>query len=376
MKKLLFITTWDFSDGPSVGITKKIRAQIKAFENNGFDTAYTYISNNIFYVCENNQPMVLGKVGKLRKLVANYYLYQYINNKKYPFVYSRYGLADLFYFKALKQLHRNGSINIIEIPTYPYDAERPKGILWWGLYMLDKIYRRRLKASTDYIATYSEHTSIFNIPAIPIINGIDFDTITVRHSKNDTGEIHLIAVAALAKWHGYDRLIQGLMNYYTNLDSKQEKRKIVFHIVGDGPVRVEYEQMVKDYNIQEYVIFHGMLYGSDLDEVYDLCDIGVENLGFHRCGVYRSSTLKSREYAAKGLPFVTSCTVDIFDGMEFVLKVPSTNEWINCDDIVKFYDMMYNKTDKNHVSQYIRETAKDRCSMNKVIAPVIEKFKV
>ena len=104
MKKLLFITTWDFTDGPSVGITKKIKAQIKAFQNNGFDVTYTYISNNVFYVCENNHPMALGKVGKLRKLIANYYLYLYTQNKKYPFVYSRYGLADLFYLKVLKQL--------------------------------------------------------------------------------------------------------------------------------------------------------------------------------------------------------------------------------------------------------------------------------
>ena len=115
MKKLLFITTWDFTDGPSVGITKKIKAQIKAFQNNGFDVTYTYISNNVFYVCENNHPMALGKVGKLRKLIANYYLYQYTQNKKYPFVYSRYGLADLFYFKVLKQLYKNGSVNIIEM---------------------------------------------------------------------------------------------------------------------------------------------------------------------------------------------------------------------------------------------------------------------
>ena len=37
MKKLLFITTWDFADGPSTGITNKIKAQIKAFENTDFN---------------------------------------------------------------------------------------------------------------------------------------------------------------------------------------------------------------------------------------------------------------------------------------------------------------------------------------------------
>ena len=40
-KRLLFLTTWDFSDGPSTGITKKIKSQIKVFLKQGYEVDYT-----------------------------------------------------------------------------------------------------------------------------------------------------------------------------------------------------------------------------------------------------------------------------------------------------------------------------------------------
>ena len=77
------------------------------------------------------------------------------------------------------------------------------------------------------------------------------------------------------------------------------------HIVGEGSPIEEYKRIVEKYEIAEHVIFYGLKTGRELDSIYDQCSIGVENLGFHRTGVYRASTLKAREYAAKGLPFIT-----------------------------------------------------------------------
>lgn len=371
MKKLLFITTWDFSDGPSVGITKKIRAQIKAFENNGFDTAYTYISNNIFYVCKNNQPMALGKVGKLRKLVANYYLYQYTQNKKYPFVYSRYGLADLFYFKMLKQLYKNGSVNIIEIPTYPYDDERLPGIKWWLLYALDKLWRDKMHPYVYRIATYSRDKIIFNIPTIEIKNGIDFDMVTVRKPKDNGDEIHMLAVAGFTKAHAYDRMLVGLGQYYQN----GGMRKIVFHLVGAGEPENEYHNIIQEYHIEEHCIFHGVKCGEELDQIYDCCDVGVESLGYFRIGVKISSSLKSREYAAKGLPFITACKSDMFEDEEYILQIPADESPVNISDVVNFYDRLYNGKSKVSIACKIRKEAMVKCDIIQTMKPIVECFK-
>lgn len=368
MRRLLYLTTWDFSDGPSTGITNKIRAQLKAFESYGFSVDYTCISNNETILCKDGQIISLGKVGKFRKLAANFHLAKRLKQENYDCLYSRYGLADIYYLKILKIFAKKGSKIVVEIPSYPYDKERLPGITWQLLYTLDKVCRRKLGMYVSRIATYSDDKNIFNIPTINIYNGIDFSTVKIREPQNNANEIHLIAVAAFAKWHGYDRLLAGLGEYY----KKAEQRKVIFHLVGDGAVKKEYEEIISKYKIQQYVIFHGMKFGKELDELYNLCDIGVENLGFHRSGVYHESTLKSREYGAKGLPFITSCIVDGFHDADFVLKFQPNEDSIDVDKIVMFYDLMYNGVKKEKIASDIRRLAEQRCSMRQAIKPVVD----
>lgn len=371
MEKLLFITTWDFKDEISTGITNKIKAQIKAFEKNGFQVDYTYIYGNDAVFCKNGEEIVLGKVGKLRKLAANFYLWRRMKQENYKYVYSRYALADYFYIKLLGLFSKRNSTVIVEMPTFPYDKEQAPGIIWWGLYTIDKIFRVKLKKVVNYIATYYKNEEIFGLPTIMMYNGIDFEKTKVRNPQNETKQIRLLAVAALSRWHGYDRLLEGLGEYY----KQPRDREVVFHIVGDGPVRKEYEKIVEKHHISKYVVFHGMKYKEELDAFYDICDIGVENLGFHRSGILLSSTLKSREYGAKGLPFVTSCKVDVFEEVDFVLNLEPCEDAIDIEKIIRFYDEMYTYNDKHEMAVRIRDIARKRCDIVSTILPVVEKFR-
>ena len=67
MRKILYLTTWDFSDGPSTGITNKIKGQIKAFKTYGFAVNYTYIADGGVYYHKDNQYN-LYKIYKLNML--------------------------------------------------------------------------------------------------------------------------------------------------------------------------------------------------------------------------------------------------------------------------------------------------------------------
>lgn len=371
MKKLLYLTTWDFSDGPSTGITKKIKAQIKVFEANGFSVDYTYISDNYMYLCRNGKSVALGKVGKLRKLAGNFLLYRVLKKTEYPYVYNRYGLMDHYYYKILKALCKNGSRIIVELPTYPYDKERPKGISWWLLYAIDKIYRRHIDRYIYKIAVYDTmDKKIFRSEVVSIVNGIDFSTVLPIEVVEKTADIHLIAVAGLADWHGYDRLLKGMGEYY----KKGGNRNIIFHIVGDGEPVVLYKKIIKTCNLERHVMFHGVKTGSALDEIYNQCDIGIEVLGGHRKGITLSSSLKSREYAAKGLPFVTSCYIDVFDDMDFVLKFPAGETPIKMELVVAFYDKIYKNKDKQLVINRIRNQSKEKCDIFQVMIPVVKAF--
>lgn len=370
MKKLLYLTTWDFSNEESDGIAKKIRGQIKAFQESGFIVDYTCILNNETYYVKDGVSYPLGKVGKLRKLAANYYLYKRLKKESYSYIYNRYGLMDTFYLKLLKDFSKKGARIVVEIPTYPYDKECPPGLTWWMLYSLDKLYRNKMKKYVNMIAAYDGQNEIFGIKVISIFNGIDFDSTPIRIPQNETDEIRLIAVAGLARWHGYDRILKGLGEYYQQGGS----RKVIMHIVGKGKPLLEYEDIIEKYGIGEYCVLHGEKRGEELNQIYNICDIGIECLGIFRKNTSISSSLKSREYGAKGLPFVMAGQSDVFEGKCYVLKVPENETAIRIEDIVEFYAKVYNGNSKVSVAESIRRQTEELCDIRMTMKPVIRYF--
>lgn len=57
--------------------------------------------------------------------------------------------------------------------------------------------------------------------------------------------------------------------------------------------------------------------------MFNQCDFGIGSLGRHRSGIDKIKTLKNREYAARGIPFIYSETDEDFEQMPYVLKAPA-----------------------------------------------------
>lgn len=366
--KLLYLSTWDFSQEEADGVCKKIYSQMAAFEKNGYDVDLIYIKNGEVRYREYKQERVIAKVGAIRKTPAYMKMYRHIRNKKYDWIYNRFGMMDPFYYRVLKRFHRNGARILIEIPTYPYTGQIPPGLLYKLMVKWDDIYTGKLKKYVERIATYSLDEKIFDIPTIKIKNGIDFEKTAVKEEKLPTDEIDLIGVAHLSKWHGYDRVIEGMHQYY----AETENRPIInFHIVGDGEVLSEYKQLVSNLNLDKHVFFYGNQCGRALDEIYNKCDIGVSSLGLHRTGVTeQTSELKSREYSAKGLPVISSTIIDIFKPGEYkyVQYVPQDDTPIDMHQIVHFYQTFSQEGD---IRYKIRDYAYKKCDQSVVSLPVI-----
>ena len=89
--------------------------------------------------------------------------------------------------------------------------------------------------------------------------------------------------------------------------------------------------------LEKYIIIHGSQHGSKLDELFELADIGIGSLARHRCGISNIKTLKNREYAARGIPFIYSENDSDFDSMPYVLKVTADDSPINIESIIDFY---------------------------------------
>ena len=126
----------------------------------------------------------------------------------------------------------------------------------------------------------------------------------------------------------------GLGEYHGNRD-------IYFHVVGGvSPGRMDtvFTPIINKYGLQDKIIFHGQLFGEELTKVFNQCQFAIGSLGRHRSGITVIKTLKNREYATRGLPFIYSEQDSDFDEQPYVLKAPADESPIDMQQIVDFMD--------------------------------------
>jgi len=264
---------------------------------------------------------------------------------------------------------------MVEIPTYPYDKERAQSIKGRILSAEDRLLMPQLKKYVDYIATYSRDEYIAGVPCVNMQNGVVVDNIRLREINTDPSEIRLLAVASMNFWHGYDRVILGMGAYRKKAG---DKKRIVLHLVGDGPEVPNLKKMAEEQGVAEDVIFHGFKSGAELDRISFMCDIAVTNLGLHRLGINEKfSPLKVREYMAQGFPMISVPSVDISDLLTgHQLLVPVGDEPVNIEDVVAFYDEkdLGNPESAMREAETLRQLAYRYCDMKVVFAPSVEAF--
>lgn len=372
MDKLLIYTKVDvFSENSSLG--KKLKRQYKAFSTM-FDTYMISLNDNNVILTHNNKNKIIAETDSWVKALfaINKCTVECVKKLNIPFVFIRYPMSEPAFNGMLKKVSRRSRI-ILELPTYPYDDE----IKNYGVdlknrmaYYIDRISRHKMKKYVYKIAAYSPYDNIFGIEAFPIVNAVFVDEIKPRTIREVDGKIHVIAVAEMQQSHGYDRFIKGLNTYY----KKGTGKEVYLHLAGNGNEKKTYEELVKKYSLEKYVIFHGYCVGDELDELYNNSDIALERLGLHRIGASLSSSLKSREYLCKGFPMISSSKVDVIpDDYKYQLMFESNESEIDINKVVEFYDSIY-VNEKNDVVNDIRNLAYEKCDIIKALEPVKEKF--
>lgn len=185
-------------------------------------------------------------------------------------------------------------------------------------------------------------------------------------------KIRMLAVATFQKSHGYERVIKGIARYYNGSSDS----KIEFYLVGNGEETIKYQKMVKQYGLEQYVIFCGKKIGSELDYMYNGMDIALGPFGLYKRKIFKSSSLKVREYLAKGMPIISGCHEDAFErekSNRYYLEFPNDNTPIDIKMIVDFYKSIY-ETDMNReqIHKEIREYAKKTVDLSVTMRPVME----
>ena len=337
--KALFVIFHGFD--PNNGISKKIFYQVNALKACGMEVHLCYMDETSGKKRLIDSTMIAdyghGIISKIRKRTDFSAVIQYAKEKGIDFVYLRSNHnASLFTIQMVKQMKEDGIKVVMEIPTYPYDSEYKAQGISHQIFQ-DKLFRNQLAKHLDAIVTFSDYDTIFGQRTIRISNGIDFDSVKMKSSVNDTSkELNLIGVAEIHTWHGFDRVVKGLANYY----SKPQKYIVKFHVVGyfySKEGEAEFRKIITDHHMERYIILYGKKHGGDLDTIFDYCDFGIGSLGRHRVGIDKIKTLKNREYAARGIPFIYSETDSDFDDMPYVLKAPADESPIDIYHIIDFY---------------------------------------
>lgn len=365
--KALFLLFHGFSEAN--GISKKICYQVKAFQANGLETHLCYLTD------ENNSKRRMvdqeviadygnGWKGKILKRTEFDSIVGYAITHQIDFVYMRSDHnANPFTINMVKRLKKAGIRVVMEIPTYPYDQEYITPMMKLQLFT-DRCFRKQLARQLDKIITFSNDRTIFGVPTLCISNGIDFEDIPVKQEKSKSAhELHLIGVAEIHYWHGFDRVVKGLAQYY----AQQPEWKVYFHLVGNLSGQRERDEIlphIAKHHLEPYVILHGAQHGEALTSLFEQCDMGIGSLGRHRSGITDIKTLKNREYAARGIPFIYSEHDEDFERMPYILKVPADESPIDIKQLISFYQQV--QLSPTEIRDSIRSLSWE-CQMKKVL---------
>ncbi len=340
--KGIYLARLDLSVPNHMGVHNKILGQIAALEK-ALGPIDGYFPRGLT-IEKNGQPVSSFPDGYAAHF--RFHQYGFYNqlkgmNLQADYFYIRHQLATpafLAFVKTLRMDNPSAPI-LLEIPTYPYDLEQV-GLKQQTKLLQDRLTRNRMHKWIDRVVTFSREDQIFGIPAIKTQNGIDLDRFPlIPPPKNQRG-INLVGVANVSRWHGYDRIISGLHDYYTT--SKQPE--VNFHIIGDGEELPNLKALTSELRLNHRVYFHGAINGDALTEALNGMHIAVSSLAMHRLNTH-TTNLKSREYCARGLPFINSHhETYIPSDFPFAFTTTGDDQPVNIEQIISHYKQMVHTT--------------------------------
>lgn len=285
-----------------------------------------------------------------------------IDLSSYDLILIRYPLADRTYRQFVQKYNVISEHHSDEIPELksnilgksPIHLKLASFVRLFLEYKYGRNYRGKCKgiiSITDELRHKETARIKAQIPSITIPNGIDVEAITkTGFKKPDGGSLDLIFVASrFSPWDGLERVIASIENY-------TGPRTIRLHIVGDiKPSDTGTPQ-------RKNIIYHGIKRGAELDQVFSEANMAVSTMGLYLKKLREAASLKTREYTARGIPFMLAYDdVDlgeVDENRKFFLKLPNRGERLQVQDIIGFLEDVNGKFAKpSELSEYMRQYA-------------------
>lgn len=298
--------------------------------------------------------------------------------EKPDFIYVRRTVSDRAYvgfFREVRRRYPECKI-LIEIFTYPYDKDDFGKWNAWPFYIKEILYRGKLKKYISRFVTYSRDNEIFGVPTICTTNGINVDSLTKVSGEYRENALTLLGVAYMQRQHGYERVIEGMHEYYAGGGGEC---KVYLYLVGEGPEKKRYQELVQKYHLEEYVTFYPVTTGKELDELYDRADIALAAFGMYKVGYHEPiGALKTRECLAKGMPMISGSPIDILDDdFECARIFPNDNRPVNMKEVICFFEAVKKKNgSKASVADKLRRYAEEHAGMTAMMKSIVNYIEI
>lgn len=358
-----------FLTQPITGIQKSLRDKAKALASCSIDIDVIVINPRLEKRCGNfcHVKVKTALPMKLEKIEYVFCRYRLISKSVdlsvYDIVILRYPCADRSGIRFcekhkiitehhsdvrsqfLADMRASGSIVLKASKLVRYFLEKR-----YGHIILENC--RGMMALTDEIKKIECTRFATGTKGITVTNGIDVSAVSkTGYRVYDESGLDIIFIASSQNpWHGLDRLT-------TSLNTHRGKPRITLHVVGNIPDN----QFRISSTANARIRFYGKQTGQELDRIFAGSHVAFSTLGLYRKNMSEACSLKTREYTARGIPFVLGYTDPDLEAVDpeqrFFLHVRNDGSAIHIGAVIQFVKKMSEGDNPRTIPEYMRRYA-------------------
>ncbi len=303
----------------------------------------------------------IGQKSNLLKAISSYVKEEYKNTNYFYLRYNGgsfrlYLLSKSFGEKIISE-HQSKEVEEIEsfAHLHPFGIKPTKFLSWLQYYFLplynEKIWGnmfiRNVKSivSVTYeISKYQKEKGAKN--NIVLANGIKVEDYKLRNAPLFDYPVKLLFLKGTstdAPWNGLNRIIESIKNYENN--HMVELLICGHYIEGEIPEN-------------DFIKHLGYLEKEKITALMNDIHIGFSTMALYKQGLSEASSLKTREYIARGLPFIYAYTDPDLnkESKEFALEFSNDDSLIDIQKVIDFArSALLNKDLSNRMRKYAEE---------------------
>lgn len=221
---------------------------------------------------------------------------------------------------------------------------------WWPLLANQtwgRLIRRqagRAVVNSEEIGNYQRAMAMGQYRFTIISDGVESESFPLHIAPPLEDEIRTVFLKGAsfdAGYNGLDRLMKGMV-------SGGSRRKFKLTIIGAS---LDYEKaMAESCGALDYTEFKNVMSKKELDIELNKHHLGVGALAVHRKGLTSTSSIKNREYFARGIPFFFAHhDPDIHnhpETLEYCLPLEGNDTPLNMQELEQFAEKLYKTADR------------------------------